>query len=193
MEKNLIINNRELSYSGIFRTDELFTTLNNALDEKKYTKREKKSEELVTPLGRLLQLELRPFKIKTNHITLMIKIRITLDNITEVIEKRHNLKERFQKGDVHIIFDAWSLTDYESRWGMKPLVYFIKAVIHKYLYKFPLEEGFVRELASDTAYVYAQVKNLLQSYQGKKLPPLSEQEVLRRVEEEMMKKSSADI
>ncbi|MBI2125070.1 hypothetical protein HYU08_00785 [Candidatus Woesearchaeota archaeon] len=193
MENNLIINNRELHYSGIFRTDDLFFTLNKALEQKGYTKREKKSEELVTPLGRLLQLELRPFKIKTNYITLMIKIRITLDNITEVNEKRNNIKERFQKGDVHLVFDAWSLTDYENRWGMKPLAYFMKAVVNKYLYKFPLEEGFVRELASDTAYIYGEVKNLLQSYQGKKLPPMPEQEVLRRVEEEMMKKSGADI
>src|SRR3990167_7071136 len=99
MEKNLIINNRELSYSGIFRTDELFTTLNNALDEKKYTKREKKSEELVTPLGRLLQLELRPFKIKTNHITLMIKTPLTLRKGGEGKQTR-----RKQKGSYAVFY-----------------------------------------------------------------------------------------
>ena len=60
---------------------------------------------------------------------------------------------------MHITFDAWSLTDYERRWGMKPWMYFLKAVIHKYIYKFPYEEGTIVEVAADTAYVYAQIKN----------------------------------
>ena len=115
-EKNLVVNNKELTYSGIFRVDDIFTTINKALEAKGYTKREKKSEELVTPLGRLLSLELRPYKEVSNYMTLMIKIKIALDNVTETVEDG----KKFQKGDVHISFDAWSLTDYEHRWGMKP-------------------------------------------------------------------------
>ncbi len=184
-EKNLVVNNKELVYKGIFRVDELFSALNKALEEKNYTKREKKSEELVTPLGRLLQLELRPYKVMTEYITLMIKIHVTLDNVTDVVLKRNAVKEKFQHGDVHIAFDAWSLTDYERRWGMKPLVYFLKAVIHKYLYRFPLEEGLVKEVAADTAYVYAQAKKLLHSYEGKEAAAPKEEEVRRKVEEEM--------
>ncbi len=187
-EKNLIINNRELIYHGIFRADELFSAINKALQDKDYTLREKKSEELVTPLGRLLQLELRPYKVMTNYITLMIKIRIALDNITDIVKVRNGLKEKFQQGDVHIAFDAWSLTDYESRWGMKPLVYFLKAVIHKYFYKFPLEEGFSREVAIDTAHIYTQVKKLLHSYEGKEVRVPKEEEVRKKVDEEMGRK-----
>lgn len=186
-EKNLVINNKELAYKGIFRADELFSALNQALEEKKYIRREKKSEELVTPLGRLLQLELRPYKVMTEYITLMIKIRLTLDNVTDVVLKREGVKEKFQHGDVHIAFDAWSLTDYESRWGMKPLNYFLKAVIHKYLYKFPLEEGLVREVAADTAHVYVQAKKLLHSYEGREATAPKEEEVRKKVEEEMKK------
>ena len=51
-ERNLIINNRELAYKGIFRVAELFSTINRALEEKGYTKREKKTEEIVTESGR---------------------------------------------------------------------------------------------------------------------------------------------
>ena len=186
-EKNLVVNNKEIAYNGTFRADELFAAINQAIKKKGYTPREKKSEELVTPAGRLLQLELRPFKVMTAYITLMIKIRITLDNVTDVIKKRAAAKEKFQQGDVHIVFDAWSLTDYENRWGMKPLNYFLKAVIHKYFYKFPLEEGLTREVAADTAYVYAQAKKLLHSYGGKEATAPKEEEVRKKVEEEMKK------
>jgi hypothetical protein len=186
-EKNLIINHKKIEYHGIFRTDELFAALNRALQEKGYTKREKKSEELVTPSGRLLQMELRPFKPVTQYMNLMIKIHLTFDNVTETTKEISGIKHRFQEGDVMIYFDAWSMTDYEGRWGVKPLNYFLKGVIHKYLYKFPLEEGFIRQLVGDTVYIYNQVRNLLQSYEGKKVKPLLEQEILKNVEEEMAK------
>ena len=51
-EGNLVINNRELIYKGIFRVDDLFREINMALQERGYTPREKKSEELVTEAGR---------------------------------------------------------------------------------------------------------------------------------------------
>ena len=191
-ESNLIINHKKIEYHGIFRTTELFSTLNHALEEKGYTKREKKSEELVTPGGRMLQLQLRPFKAASQYMTLMIKIHLTLDNVTDISKDISGIKQKFQKGDLLIAFDAWSITDYEGRWGTKPLTYFLKGLIHKYLYKFPLEEGYIRELVKDTAFIYSQLKNLLQSYEGKKVAPLSEAEILRKVEEDFLKKTEPD-
>ena len=61
-EKNLIINNRELNYKGIFRADELFTLINRALQAKGYDKREKRTEEIVAEGGKKTSIELRPFK-----------------------------------------------------------------------------------------------------------------------------------
>lgn len=186
-EKNLVINQRKIIYHGIFRTDELLSVIRGALREKGYSYLEKKSEELVTPAGRVLQLELRPTKNVAQYVSLMIKIHVVLDNVTETVKEMSGIRQKFQQGDALIAFDAWSFTDYEGRWGTKPLSFFLKGVIHKYLYKFPLEEGFVGLLVQDTAYVYGKVKNLLQSYQGKKLPTLKEEEVMKKVEEEMRK------
>ena len=186
-EKNLVINQKKITYQGVFRTDELLSVIKEALLEKKYNYVEKKNEELVTSAGRVLVLELRPVKSVAQYVTLMIKVYIVLDNVTEMIKEMSGIKQKFQQGDVQIAFDAWSLTDYEGRWGTKPLNFFLKGVIHKYFYKFPLEEGFIRQLVGDTAYVYGKIKNLLQSYEGKKLPPMKEEEVIKQVEEEMAK------
>lgn len=193
VENNLIINHKKIMYHGVFRTDELFSVLNRALQDKEYTRREKKSEELVTPSGRLLQLELRPFKIVSQYLTMMIKIHVTLDNVTETTKEIFGVTQKFQQGDLLIVFDAWSLSDYEGRWGTKPLTYFLKGVVHKYLYKFPMEEGFTHQLVSDTAYLYGKIKDLLQSYEGKKIPSMREDEILKRVEEEMLRKSESEI
>lgn len=186
-EKNLVINNRKIKYSGMFRTDELLSTINHALQQKGYAKSEKKSEELVTADGRLIQVELRPSRRVSPYMVLLIKIHLVLDNVTETSKEVAGTKKKFQQGDVLIAFDSWSMTDHEGRWSTKPFNYFMKAVIHKYVYKFPREENFIRDLVVDTAYIYAQIKNLLESYNGQKIPPMKEEAILQKVEEEMAK------
>ena len=187
MEKNLIVNNKELNHGGFFIVNEIFSTINRAIEERGYTKKEKRSEETVTPSGKYLYLELRPFKVVTNYITLMIKIKINLNHITETVKEIDGKKTIFQNGEVHIAFDAWSLTDYEHRWGMKPFVYFMKALINKFIYKFPFEAGTISIVGGDTAYIYAQVKKLLNSYKKKEEKTISEEEVKKEIEEEVMK------
>jgi len=186
-EKDLVINNRELNYKGIFKIEELMSTINRALEAKKYTKREKKTEELVTETGRKTHIEMRPFKEGTSYITLMLKIRINLDNTKETITEFNGFRQKFQVGDVNLIFDAWFLTDYKNRWGMRPFYYFFKGVINKYLFNLKEEHHFHHTLVHDTAYIYAQVKKLFHSYAGDKTKPVSEEEVRAQIEEEIKK------
>ena len=184
-ERDLVINNRELHYKGIFITNELFSIINRALEEKGYEKREKKTEEIVAQTGKRTFIELRPYKVKTNYAVLMIKMKITLDNITETVETIREEKRKFQQGDVSIIFDSWMLTSYEGKWVMKPWVYFLKGIINKYVYTFPLEKSFRRELVADTAYIYAQIKRLLNTYKVETGKVVREEDVRRKIEEEM--------
>ncbi|MBS3126550.1 hypothetical protein J4228_00110 [Candidatus Woesearchaeota archaeon] len=186
-ERDLVINNRELHYKGIFITNELFSIINRALEEKGYEKREKKTEEIVAQTGKRTFIELRPYKVKTNYAVLMIKMKITLDNITETVETIREEKRKFQQGDVSIIFDSWMLTSYEGKWVMKPWVYFLKGIINKYVYTFPLEKSFRRELVADTAYIYAQIKRLLNTYKVETGKVVREEDVRRKIEEEMRK------
>jgi len=176
-----------LVYKGIFRADELFSTINRALEQRGYTKREKKTEETVTEAGRRTYVELRPFKVINNYAELLIKIKITLDNITETVEEFNNEKRKFQKGDVQMYIDAWLLTDYQSRWGMKPFVWFMKGVINKFVYRWPQEAGFPGQLSEDTAYVYAQIKRILNSYKFDVGKVIREEDVRQQIAEDIQK------
>ncbi len=184
-EKNLIINHREFKYKGIFRVDELFSAINRALEERGYEKREKRSEEVVTEEGRKSYIELRPFKVMSNYVTLMIKIHIELERITEITEVLKGEKKLFQQGEVTLYFDAWSLTDYKGRWGMRPWTYFLKGMINKFIYKYPTESGFTGELVGDTAVIYARIKKLFNSYKVEVGKAPSEEEIRKQVEEEI--------
>lgn len=186
LQKNLVVNNKQIVYSGIFKSEELFSLVNKVLDEKGYSKNEKRSEETVTPSGKKLYLELRPSKIITNYITLMIKIKISLENVTEEVKEVKGQKRKFEKGDVVISFDSWSITDYEHRWGMQPLVYFLKGVINKYLYTFPIESGSTSALVGDTAHIYGQLKKLLNSYSGKQEKKVSEEKIKQEIEKDIL-------
>ena len=165
--------------------NDLVSTINRALESKGYEKREKKTEEIVTERGRKTEIELRPFKEKTEFARYMIKLRITLDKITETVENINDNKKKYQKGEILIYFDSWILTDYHNRWNMKPWLYFTKALFNKFIYKLPLESGFKGEIASDTAYIYAQIKKLLNSYKHEAGTFVKEEDVMKEVAEEI--------
>lgn len=166
-EKALIINGLQLSYKGVFEFDELMKVINKAVLERGYVRHEKKFNETVTPTGKELFIELRPRKRKTAYYQLMIKMRIKMKNVTETKMEVDGLLRWMHKGDIGIVFDAWTTTDYENRWGNKPWFYFLKAFISKYVYKIPLESSFTGEVAADTRYVYDQIRAALGLYKYK--------------------------
>jgi len=163
-EKNLIINNRTITYKGVFLASELFNIINKTIKELGYQPQEKKTEEKVVPSGKTTFVELRPFKIKNNYVTLMLKVKINLNQVIEVTKEVDGLKKKFQQGEIIVIIDAWSLTDYASRWGMKPWVFFMKSFMHKYFRRLPMEEGFTGELKSDANQLTQQLKAFFSLY-----------------------------
>ncbi|MAF13799.1 MAG: hypothetical protein CMI53_02830 [Parcubacteria group bacterium] len=164
VEKNLIINNRIITYKGVFLVREFFNVINDALKKTNYQKQEKKTEEVVTAGGRKTHIELRPFKVKSNYMTLMLKIKINLANITEVTKIVDHVPKVFQQGEVEVAFDAWSITDHGARWGMKPWFYFMKGIINKYFYRYQTDEEHMAEMIGDVDYMGRQIKSLLGLY-----------------------------
>ena len=94
----------------------------------------------------------------------MIKIKVILDGVTEVTKEVDGVKKTFQQGEVNIVFDSWSLTDFAKRWNMRPWFYFAKGFVNKYIYRFPMEEGFVGEVGADTEKIYNDLRALLNLY-----------------------------
>jgi len=164
VEKNIIINNRTLSHEGIFRIDELFKTINDSLEKLGYTKVEKKTEETVFPTGKKSYIELRPYKVRTSLVTFMIKIKISLENMKEVVKQVDGINRAFQEGKAKVVFDSWLVTDHASRWGMKPWFYFLKRWIGKWFYHLPAHDDFAGELGGDTGYIDDQIRSLFSLY-----------------------------
>ena len=185
-ERNLVINHRVINYTGIFQVNELFESINSALIEKGYSLRDKRNEEVVSEAGKNYYLELRPFKDKTNYVTLLIKIVIRLRNVTRVVQEVDGHQISFDMGEMEIVFDSWSYTDYESRWGMRPFMYFMKGLVQQWFYQMPMESGFTGELKADTAFVFGEIKKLLSSYRKRDMKYVSEEDVRSEIEKDIM-------
>ncbi len=163
-EKNLIVNNLELNYKGVFNFQEFYRVLGEYAEERGYHRHEKRFEETVKPNGKEVYAELRMVKKKTEYYSLMITIRIRIKELHDITLDVGNIPGPFQEGNLNVVFDAWATTDYDHRWGMHPFYYFIKSVFHKWIYPLPLEEGFLGEVASDVQFVYRQIKSHLNLY-----------------------------
>jgi hypothetical protein len=166
-EKRLVVNNLEIHYKGLFDFVDFLQSVWDAVESRGYHKHEKRYEETVKPTGKDIFIELRPYKKKIDYYALMLKIRIEMTNVRDVVVEVDGLPSHFQEGSIDMTFDAWATTDYKKRWGNKPVVYFLKSAIHKYIYRFPLEEGFVGELAVDVKDVVHQIESFLNLYRYK--------------------------
>ena len=153
-QRDLVINNREVRYDGIFNFDEVMRTLKSALREKGYECKEKRTEETVMEEGRKSFLEARPFKVKTDYITLMMKIKINLINTGEIVQELPGRKRRMQQGEISLVFDAWFLSDYEHRWENRPMLQFVRWLFDRFFY-LSYTERFEQRLTSEVHKIYA--------------------------------------
>ncbi len=185
VEKNLVINNRRFTYSGVFSFSDLLEVINKAIKKKGYANSEKRNEEVVNEIGKNIYLELRPRKEKSNYVTVWIKIKLNFRNITQIQQEHNGHKRVMEQGNVEIIYDSWVYTDWEDRWGQGPFNFFMKAFVHKWFYKLPLEDSFTSELTDDTAYLFNQVQSLFQSYRKQDVKYTFEKDVRKSVTEDI--------
>ncbi|HLD33785.1 MAG TPA: hypothetical protein VJB66_03590 [Candidatus Nanoarchaeia archaeon] len=166
-QKLLVVNALKVKYKGVFKIEDLFRVLRECITARGYSYHEKRFEERVTEKGKDLFIELRPLKVKTAWTSLTMFLRIQMTNIREVHLEVDKITTTFQEGDLLITLDGWVTYGTRQRWGNKPVFYFIKSVFNKYVYQFPIERNLSGEVASDTSYLYNQLKAHLNLYQYK--------------------------
>lgn len=159
-EKRLIIDELELEYRGLFDINGLLNTIDDNTAMRGYSKSEKRRFEVIKNDAKEFSIELRPTKRKTEYYALMIKIRLAVCNIKDIMVKKDKVEQKMHQGDIKIIFDAWTTTDFEGRWEQKPGFYFLRTLFEKGIYKFHTDK-YLDELIDDTHYIYNNVKAYL--------------------------------
>ena len=162
-EKNLVVDGIEINYQGFFDLNGLLKTIDKYSSEKGYSKEEKRRSEKVTPSGKEFSIELRHTKKKSDFEILMIKMRMNITNIKDAEVIREGIKTRLQKGNVNIIFDAWIISEYETRWEQKPWYYFLRSIYERSI-KVIFTGKLEGEVSNDCHHIYDNIKAHLNLY-----------------------------
>ena len=160
-EKRLAIDGLELNYKGLFDIHDLLKEIDKVTSAKGYVKEEKRRAETVRPEGKEFSMELRPIKQKTEYEALMIKMRINITNMKDVEVVMDNVKTKLNEGNINIIFDAWTTTDYEFRWEKKPLYWLLRNIFDRVIYKFHIDK-YMSELIDDCHFIHNNIKSHLE-------------------------------
>ena len=159
-EKRLVIDELELVYKGLFDINGLLQTIDKISADRGYAKNEKRRTESVTPTGKEFYMELRPVKKKTDFYVLMIKLRMSINNMRDVEVVKDGKKVILNEGEIRILFDAWTTTDFEFRWESNPVYYFLRNMFERVVYKVHTDQ-FLDELVDDTHFFHRNIKAYL--------------------------------
>ena len=160
-EKRIICDGLEINYKGLFEINDLLRKIDEITATRGYAKFEKRREQLTRETHREFKMELRPTKKKSDYFALMIKIRMHITNMEDVEVTRDKIKMRLNKGNINMIFDAWTTTDYEWRWEQKPLFYFLRNIFERAIYKFHTDKH-TGELDDDCHFIKNNIKAYLE-------------------------------
>ncbi|MFH1054102.1 MAG: hypothetical protein V1740_06810 [Candidatus Woesearchaeota archaeon] len=162
-EREIIVDRNRLTYEGLFSVIDLYTMIDEFFEDKGYDKREKKNVERVKAEGKYIELELEPWKKLTDYAKSVIKVRILMSDIKEVEVEKEGVKVKLNQGKVQFVFDAYLETDYEHRWEMKPMFFFIRTLLDKFAFK-NYTVSFKNEVKSDLSQLIIMIRSFLNLY-----------------------------
>ncbi len=159
-EKKILVDGERITYTGYFDIKGIMRELNKWATEKGYDMIETSHIESTTDQGKFADIKLEPFKKLTDYTQSKIKIRITLDNIKDVVIQKDGKKKKLYDGTIRFLFRVMLITDYENRWEGKPIYYFFRIIFEKYIYS-PLISKTQNQIIDDYEFLRNNIKSYL--------------------------------
>jgi hypothetical protein len=166
-EKKLVIDQLKLTYSGLFDLNGLYRIMDEWFYEKNYDRWELKNYEFVLPEGKVVEIELLPWKKTTEYFKNTIRIRLKCSQIKDAEVEKEGVKIKVSKGDVQMVIDGYLETDYENWWDERPMLYFIRTIFDKYIFKRQFSQ-YEKWLVNDVYDLYGRLQKFLNLYRYEK-------------------------
>jgi hypothetical protein len=136
-EKKQVLYDLRLSYSGPFLTEEFYADIDKWIDERGFEKEPKKKMEHITKEGKKMEylIEIQSHLDSLHHG--LIVLRVLFDNVKESAIKKNGRKIRIDNGDILVHIDGFVQSHiHGSFWQVKPVYYFMRTLVDKYIYNF---------------------------------------------------------
>jgi len=137
VEKKQVLYDLRATYSGPFLVEDFYAEVDSWAREKGYDKEHKKKLEHVTKNGKKMQwiVEINSHLDDLHHG--VVVLNALLDNVKEVVVRKDGKKIRVNSGDIFININGFIQSHvHGSFYQVKPVYYFRRALIDKFIYKF---------------------------------------------------------
>lgn len=136
-EKKQVLYDLRTTYSGPFVVEDFYAEVDNWIKEKGFEKEPKKRMEHVTKNGKKIEWVIEAHRHLDDLHHGIVVLRALLDNVKEAVIKKDGKKIRINNGDVLINIDGFIQSEiHGSFFQVKPIYFFIRTLIDKYIYNF---------------------------------------------------------
>ena len=137
VEKKQVLYDLRTTYNGPLSVEDFYAEVDNWIKEKGFEKEPKKKSEHVTKTGKKIEWVIEAHRHLDDLHYSVIVMRALLDNIKEVVIKKDGKKIRINNGVVFINIDGFIQSHiHGSFFQIKPVYYFMRALIDKFIYNF---------------------------------------------------------
>jgi hypothetical protein len=159
-EVKTLIDGKQVVYEGLFSLKELYRIIDKWFFEHGYDKQELKNYEDVSENEKQVILEILPYKKISDYAKIEIRIFMIFSKLQDVEVERNGVKVTLNKGRADFSFDCYLITDYEHKWETRPMMFFLRAIFDKYVYKI-YTSAYEKEAVKDTLEAEAEIKAFL--------------------------------
>ena len=137
VEKKQVLYDLRTTYNGPFVVEDFYAEVEKWIKEKGFEKEPKKKMEHVTKSGKNIEWVIEAHRHLDDLHHSVVVLRALMDNVKEAVIKKDNKKIRINNGDVFISIDGFIQSHiHGSFYQVKPIYYFVRTVIDKFIYQF---------------------------------------------------------
>jgi hypothetical protein len=132
-EIDTIIDGKEVTYSGLFRCDELYEVIREYFKERGYFHIERKNEESVLEGGKECAIILEPIKKFSDYGKAKIRVDMLMRDLKDKTVTVGGSKQQYQHGHVRIRFFAFLETDWRGRYDNQGWLFLFRTISNKFI------------------------------------------------------------
>lgn len=163
VEKKFVIDGMKLGYNGPFDIIEFYKKVEEWISKKGKEKEIKKKVEHVGPSGKKVEWFIEIWEDAAEYARPIVRMRALFTDLVEVKAGKGKAGRKLNRGEALIILDGILETDIGGKWQQKPVFYFLRALVDKFIWKHHMNK-IEDKLAADVYELHDTLEDFFNSY-----------------------------
>ncbi len=164
VEKKFVVEGMKLEHRGTFDIIEFYKVVEDWIRKKGKEKEIKKKLEHVGKGGKGIEWFVEIWEQVADWAKTIVRLDALFKNVREVKVKAGKSYKIMHRGEVLIILDGILETDIAARWQQKPIYYFLRTLVDKFIYKL-WTHRYDDKIASDVEELHKVLTDFFRSYE----------------------------